>query len=309
MSGVPQPSLQRIADGVHAWIGVNGDSNAGAIETPDGLIVIDAQQNERLGRSFRARLESALGRPVTTLINTHFHLDHTAGNVAFADVPIIAHERTLAAMRHYLGPDAGGMWTVAETALKMPLFFGSNIHELVRPGSEDAAWFAKRLSGPDYDTITLRAPSQTFADRLAFHLPGDELRAEYRGPAHCDGDIVVSLAKAKIAFLGDLMFFGRFPWFGDCDLDGWIACLDRVLTLDLVAVVPGHGPMATLRDVADFRNLLASLRDAVSAAIRSGASEDAAAHEVGLPDYAAMPRYAEWMSFNVRATYRYLKVA
>lgn len=307
MSNNPQPSLHQVADGVHAWIGVNGDSNAGAIETPDGLVVIDAQQNQRLGRSFRGALESSLSRPVKALINTHFHLDHTAGNIAFADVPIIAQERTLAAMRGYLGPEAEGAWTVSETALKLPLFFGSNIHDLVRPGSEDEAWFARRLSGPDYDTIILQAPSETFADRLAFRLPDDELRAEYWGPAHCDGDLVLSLARRKVAFLGDLMFFGRFPWFGDCDLDGWIACLDRVWTLDLVAVVPGHGPVATLRDVADFRNLLASLRDAVTAAIKTGVSEEAAAREVRLPNYAAMPRYAEWMPFNVRAAYRYLK--
>ncbi len=302
-------ALQQIADGVHAWIGANGDSNAGAVETPAGLVVIDAQQNHRMGRLLRKTLETSLDRSVQALINTHFHLDHTAGNIAFADVPIIAHERTLAAMRRHLGPDGRGAWAISDPASKLPLFFGSNIHDLVRPGSPDAAWFTKRLSGQDYDTIMLQAPSQTFADRLAFRLADDELRVGYHGPAHCDGDLVVSLPKRRVAFLGDLMFFGRFPWFGDCDLDGWIGCLDRILTLDLVAVVPGHGPVATLKDVADFRQLLVSLRNGVKAAIKAGASEDAAAAEVRLPDYAAMPRYAEWIAFNVRATYRYLKAA
>ena len=31
-----QPQLITVAEGVHAWIGAGGDSNAGAIETPDG---------------------------------------------------------------------------------------------------------------------------------------------------------------------------------------------------------------------------------------------------------------------------------
>jgi hypothetical protein len=35
----------------HAWIGAYGDSNAGAIETPEGIIVIDTQQYPR----FRSR--------------------------------------------------------------------------------------------------------------------------------------------------------------------------------------------------------------------------------------------------------------
>ena len=94
--------LKPVGRGVHAWIGAGGDSNAGAIETPHGLIVIDAQQNRALGEKFRAALRAAFNAPVRALINTHFHLDHIAGNVAFADVPIVAHEKTLQALEPYL---------------------------------------------------------------------------------------------------------------------------------------------------------------------------------------------------------------
>jgi glyoxylase-like metal-dependent hydrolase (beta-lactamase superfamily II) len=307
VADAPQPSLQQIGDGVHAWIGANGDSNAGAIEAPDGILVVDAQQNVRLARSLRTTIEQVSRRPVGGLINTHFHLDHTAGNIVFADVPILAHEHTLGSMREYLGPERSGAWTVSDAATKLRLFFGSNIQELVPPNSPDEAWFRKRISGPDYDSIVLKAPSKTLGDRLTLALTSDILHVEYRGPAHCDGDLVLRLERQKVAFLGDLMFVGRFPWFGDCDLDGWIARLDEVLELDLAAVVPGHGPVATLRDVANFRGLLASFREAVTAAIKAGASEDAAVSDIQFPQYAEMPRYREWMPFNVRATYRYLK--
>jgi glyoxylase-like metal-dependent hydrolase (beta-lactamase superfamily II) len=307
MNATAQPSLQKIADGTYAWIGANGDSNAGAVDTRDGLFVIDAQQNVRLARSLRAALEAMAGRPVRGLIDTHFHLDHTAGNVVYSDVPILAHERTLGAMRGYLGADTGGAWTVSDAATKLRLFFGSNIQELVRPGSPDESWFLKRITGPDYDTITLQAPTVTFADRLDVVLPNGTLRAQYWGPAHCNGDLIIYLERQKVAFLGDLMFLGRFPWFGDCDLDGWIARLDAVLRLDLVSVVPGHGAVGTLRDVAFFRELLVSVRAAVGAAIKSGASEDAAVYDIALPQYAAIPRHREWLPFNIRATYRYLK--
>jgi hypothetical protein len=45
--------LVAVADGVHAWIGAGGDSNAGAIETPEGVIVIDTQgfQNDMTQKS------------------------------------------------------------------------------------------------------------------------------------------------------------------------------------------------------------------------------------------------------------------
>ena len=88
------PSLQKIGNGIYAWIGANGDSNAGAALTPNGLLAIDAQQTKALGSSFRSAIETETGRVTTQLIDTHFHLDHTAGNVAFADVPIAAHVKT-----------------------------------------------------------------------------------------------------------------------------------------------------------------------------------------------------------------------
>jgi cyclase len=77
------PSLQKIGNGIYAWISANGDSNAGAVLTPDGLLAIDAQQTRTLGSSFRSAIETETGRVTTQLIDTHFHLDHTAGNVAF----------------------------------------------------------------------------------------------------------------------------------------------------------------------------------------------------------------------------------
>src|SRR5262249_23621144 len=98
-----------------------------------------------------------------------------------------------------------------------------------------------------------------------------------------------------------------FPWLGDCDLDGLIAALGHVLALDLVVVVPGHGPPATLADVARFRDMLIGLRDGGARSIKAGLSEDAAGGEGELPQYAHLQRYAEWRPVDVRAAYRYLR--
>jgi len=299
--------LVTVADGVHAWIGAGGDSNAGAIETPEGVIVIDTQQYPRLARQMRAAVLAKTGQPLRVVVNTHCHLDHTSGNTVFADVPILAHEKTLAAMNACLGARSGDAWTIDDFPTKLRFLFGQNILELVPDGDPARRWFESRISLADYDTVVIRPPNETFADRFAFHLPDDTVRLHYFGPAHCDGDIVVHLEKRKVAFLGDLLFHGRFPWLGDCDLDGLIAALGRVLALDIAVVVPGHGPPATLADVARFRDMLAELRGAVDRAIKTGVSEEAAVAEVALPQYAHIQRYAEWMPLDVRAAYRYLR--
>jgi glyoxylase-like metal-dependent hydrolase (beta-lactamase superfamily II) len=307
MTNPEEPRLVTVAAGVHAWIGAGGDSNAGAIETPEGLLIVDAQQYPRLARRFRDAVLAKTGRPLRALINTHCHLDHTSGNVAFAEIPILAHENTLAAMEACLGPRAGDAWSITDFPTKIKFLFGQNILDLVPADDPARRWFERRISLADYDTVVIRPPSETFADRFAFHLPDDTVHLRYFGPAHCDGDIVVHLEKRRIAFLGDLLFHGRFPWLGDCDLDGLIGALGSVLTLDLAVVIPGHGPPTDLAEVARFRDMLLALRSAVARAITAGASEDAALHEVALPQYAHVQRYKEWMPLDVRAAYRYLR--
>jgi len=303
----PEPRLLTVAQGVHAWIGAGGDSNAGAIETPEGVIVIDTQQYPRLARELRAAVAVRTARPLRIVVNIHCHLDHTHGNTVFADVPILAHDKTLAAMKACLGPCPGAEWSIADFATKIRFMFGQNILELVADDDPARRWFEGRIALADYDTVVIRPPSETFAGDFAFHLPDDTVRLHYFGPAHCDGDIVVHLERRKVAFLGDLLFHGRFPWLGDCDLDGLIAVLGCVLALDLAVVVPGHGPPATLADVARFRDMLVELRAAVARALKAGVSEDAAVAEVALPQFAQVQRYKEWLPLDVRAAYRYLR--
>ena len=301
------PQLKTLAKGVHAWLGAGGDSNAGCIETPNGAIVVDAQQHRGLAERLRSEIETKLKMPPCVLVNTHYHLDHVAGNIVFDDVPILAHAATRNRLESNLGPRPDAYWTITDAPTKIAMFFGANVQELVPEEDPAWAWFLQRVAPPDYDVVQVKPPSETFTDQFSFHLTDEIVRLPHWGPAHCVGDVPVIVEKAKIAFLGDLLFCGRFPWLGDCDLDGWIAALNRVLKLDLDVVVPGHGPPATLADVERFRDLLAAIRGTVERAMKSGASEEAAVREVDLPEYASMSRYREWMRFNVRSAYRYLR--
>jgi len=298
-----EAQLHKVAPGVHAWIGAGGDSNAGVIETRDGLIVVDAQQNRELGEKFSDALKASFGAPVRAVVNTHFHLDHVAGNVAFAGAPIVAHDKTRQLLESELGPMRPGGVEVSDTMAKIRMFFGGNFEELVPKGERQ--WFIDRVGGSK--PLAILGPTETFADRAEFDLAPDTLRLEYWGPAHCDGDLVIYLKKAGIVFMGDLFFHGRFPWFGDCDLNGWIAALDCVLKMDMKTVIPGHGVPATLKELGQFRDLLVAVRDAGDRAVKLGWSEDAAARDIVLTDYVKMQRYKEWMPFNIRAAYRYLR--
>lgn len=299
--------LRQVADNAFAWIGAGGDSNAGAIVTPHGLLVIDSQQLPGLARQFRAGLTERTGLPVMRLVNTHGHLDHIAGNGVFADAPILAHAKALAALHEDLGPLVDGAWRLSGFEATAKLLWGRNLLDLVPPGDPNLNWFRQRIGTPDYENLAIAPPTETFADQFEILLPDDIVRLHYWGPAHSEGDIVVHLVRRKVIFLSDLMFYGRFPWLGDCDLDGWIERLSTVLALDLETVIPGHGPPTDLAEVSRFRDMLSLLRERVDQAVRQGFSEEAAMHHVVLPEYAQLPRHREWLTTNVKATYRYLK--
>jgi cyclase len=302
-----KPQLIEVAPGVFAWIGVAGDSNAGAIVTPHGVVVIDAQQLPHLARDFRAELVAATGAPIRMLINTHGHLDHIAGNIVFEDVPILAHERTCAALRIDLGAKTGRNWVLPDFETTAKLLWGKNLLELMadEPGGLD--WFRQRIGAPEYQSLVITEPSESFADQYEIKLPDEILRLSYLGPAHSDGDMIVHLVRRKVVFLGDLMFYRRFPWMGDCDLNGWIDRLTAVLGWDIDVVIPGHGPPTDLGEVRRFRDLFVAIRAAVEQGMKSGVSEEAAMREIRLPEYAHLPRYAEWIATNIKVTYRYLK--
>lgn len=302
-----KPELVQVAAGIYAWIGAAGDSNAGAFMTPDGLVAIDAQQYPQLAQMMRGALTEATGRPVVKLIDTHCHLDHTAGNIVFADVPILAHTKTLQKLHASLGPKTGKYWTLTDHPRKAKLLFGDNLFELVPESDPGHAWFKGRISLPDYDTMVIAPPTETFADTFEFVLADDVVRLHYWGPAHCDGDITVHFVKRKVIFLGDLLFYRRFPWMGDCDLNGWIDRLAEVMKLDVDVVIPGHGPPTNLGEVKRFRDMFVALRSGVEKALKAGLSEEAAMREVQIPDFADLPRYKEWLPTDVKAAYRYLK--
>ncbi len=310
MTNYSDAGLVQLAEGVHAFIGAGGDSNAGAIQTPDGWIVLDAQQHVPLAEKFRAALEDTGLRSFLWLVLTHYHLDHTAGNSVFAsDMPVLAHQITLEKFREVLGAGVSRGDSFTEFEKKVSFLFGPNITGLIPAGDPGWDWFRSRIGEPEYATYIAAPPTHTFADRFTFHLGRRSAVLEYLGPAHCDGDIVVHLPEDGIVFVGDLLFVGRFPWLGDGDIEGWISALGHVAGMDIRQVVPGHGKPVGLKEVGEFRDMLIALRDGVVGALQAGMSEDEAVGRVRLANYENLPRYPEWMPWNVRNAYRSLNSA
>src|SRR5438876_9807178 len=101
----PLPDLEKVKDNLYiiaasspADRSLFTGGNTGVFITDSGVVVVDTKL-AGYGRLILDRIRKVTDKPVTTIINTHTHGDHTGSNEGFpATVEIVAHENTKANM-------------------------------------------------------------------------------------------------------------------------------------------------------------------------------------------------------------------
>jgi cyclase len=88
--------VEKIKDNLYILKG--GGGNTAVFVTDAGVVVVDTKL-AGWGPAILEKIRTITDKPVTTIINTHTHGDHTGSNEAFpASVEIVAHENTKANM-------------------------------------------------------------------------------------------------------------------------------------------------------------------------------------------------------------------
>src|SRR5215510_14400307 len=98
--------VTQIAEGVYATLadpakGTQCASNGGIIVGRDAVLIVEGHM-EPAGAALEVEAARMVSKaPIRGAIDTHFHLDHTFGNAAYAEqkIPIIAHEKVVALMK------------------------------------------------------------------------------------------------------------------------------------------------------------------------------------------------------------------
>src|SRR6201985_706731 len=173
--------------------------------------------------------------PITHLINTHWHFDHTDGNAWLnaAGAKIIAQENT----RKYLSQ-------------------------------------VQRVDDWDYNFLALPPggiPSEVFSNERSLKLNGTTIELKYYGPAHTDSDISVTFSEANVVHLADTFWNGIYP-FIDYSTGGSIGGMIAASQANLDAatentiIIPGHGkPVSNKAELKNFRDMLVDIRNNVAA--------------------------------------------
>ncbi|HEY1090917.1 MAG TPA: MBL fold metallo-hydrolase [Burkholderiaceae bacterium] len=255
----------------------NNISNAGLINGPTGLVLVDALGSPALARELLAWIKTQdelRAKPLVAVILTHYHADHVYGLQVYkaAGARIIAQAKG----REYLNSDT------AAARLKVSIEQG-----LVEPGTQ------------------LVAADQWVEGETRLKLGGLDLHLIPLGPAHTPEDQGVYLAADKLLFAGDLVFRGRIPYVGQANSKHWVAALDRLLTRPPAVIVPGHGPVSTeaLKDLLLTRDYLAYLRATMGRAARDMQPFDEAYAATDWSRYEGVPLFKAANRMNAFNTY------
>ena len=230
----------QLTDNVYALFGAGG--NIGLSVGEDGAFLID-DQFAPLSKKITEAIATVTDKPVSFLLNTHYHFDHVGGNENFGNsgVMIVAHK---------------------------------NVYE--RMSTEQVLNFFNRTFAPAPEAAL---PVITFTDEMTFHWNDDNINIFHADVAHTDGDSIVHFTKANVVHMGDLFFNGMYPFI---DLDakgsmaGMIAGVARVLELidEDTQIIPGHGPIGTKEDLQVYHDMLVTVRDSVQNQIDKGKNKE-----------------------------------
>jgi cyclase len=125
-------------------------------------------------------------------------------------------------------------------------------------------------------------------------------------PGHTGGDSIVIVPDANVVMGGDLVWQHHLPNLIDASTQPWIESLDKLLAEHpSAAFVSGHGDLATVADVRDFRDYLITLRHDVAEAqsARKPGEELVDAVTAELKDkYGDWGFYAHFVQRNIQQT-------
>ncbi len=233
---------QRLGDELTVLDG--GGANILAFSTADGLVLVDSgapKSGDQVMASLKnAALENVSPAPkVQTLFNTHYHLDQTGNNEAFAaaGAKIVAHERT----RQWMSSD---YWVEAEQR-----------YEKARPKAA--------------------RPTEVFLTTGSLKTGNEQIDYGYLPLAHTSCDIYVFFRTANVIATGDVASPLRDPaldYFTGAWIGGRVDAMDIILKLsnEETRFVPAYGPVMTRTEFKAERDLMEEVRARLFKQVREG---------------------------------------
>jgi glyoxylase-like metal-dependent hydrolase (beta-lactamase superfamily II) len=227
--------VTKVAGNVYMLEGSGG--NIGVSVGPDGILIVD-DQFAPLADKIKAALKTLGEGKLKFVLNTHYHGDHTGGNVVF-------------------GPDA---LIIAQANVRKRL------------STEQISKFFNRTT-PASPKEAL--PVITFDQAVSIFFNGEEIKVIHLPKGHTDGDSVIFFPGSNVVHMGDDFFNGRFPVV-DLEAGGEVEGMTKNIG-DIISklpagvkIIPGHGPLSDIEGLKAFHRMLIETTDIVRKRMAAG---------------------------------------
>jgi glyoxylase-like metal-dependent hydrolase (beta-lactamase superfamily II) len=228
----------KLTENLYVLEGAGG--NVAAFVWEEGVLLVD-DKIAPASANLKAAVAAITPKPIRFVVNSHWHPDHRGGNEALA---------------------GDGSVLVAHENVRRRMSVDSFI-----------ATFDRTLPASPPQAL----PVVTFTRDVTFHLGGETISVVHVEAAHTDGDSFVRFQRANVLHMGDCYLPGSFPvvdYSNGGVLAGVVAAADTALgTLDDSSrIIPGHGAVASVQDLREWRGMIATIQERVAKLVASGKS-------------------------------------
>jgi cyclase len=223
-----------------------GPVNVLAVDTGDGLALVDGGPAAESAKLLDAAAALARGRKLHTLFNTHWHPEQTGSNekLGKAGATIVAHENT----RLWLTEDVTWPWN------------NETVHRLPAPAR----------------------PNKSFYSDLQLTIGGKRVTCGHlRDCPHTDGDMYVFFRDDNVLAVGDAIYGVGWPsidWWTGGWIGGIVGGLEMLLTVanEDTRFVPARGPVLGFADLRRQYQMYETIWERLVKKLYAGGSPDEA---------------------------------
>ncbi len=229
--------MEKVSDKIY-MIQEAGSGNIGVYIGKNGVFMIDDQFADH-SEQITALIKTVTDKPISFILNTHWHGDHTGGNKVMntEDVIVIAHE---------------------------------NVRKRMSTEQFNKAW--NRTTPP---SPSAALPEITFTEDMTFYLDEEPIMIFHIHNAHTDGDALVYFPESNVLHMGDTYFQGKYPFIdlsSNGSVHGYVKAVKKGLLLsdEQTKIIPGHLNISNKKELSDYLIMLEEIRDKVAEQIAEG---------------------------------------